>query len=152
MRRISLFIATFFLILVTVTTIGRAQQVIGDLYTRDGAAIKFGPVQDSVLVKTSTVENLTSLSPDYILINQNKDTLIITDNNRKILYSTNKSINSINPGEALRIISTSVLSELLLNGGIAGYVSFEIRGNNILTITKGEETLEGVQWCPPICP
>ena len=129
----------------------QATKVIGKLYTKADANQIYGKVNTSVTVNTSTILQTMEKSPDYLMFNIINGHLIILSGKRAVLYSTDLSITSVSKSTVFHVFSVSKIKELISVGGNNALSTVELRANNVLTVTNGEETMDASIICPPFC-
>ncbi len=154
MKKLFSILSLTILIIVSFNSFGFAQATgtIGKLYSRANADQIYGRVNSSVTVSTQTILQTIEKSPDYIMFNIINGNLIILNGKRAVLYSSDFSTKSVSRSTVFHYFSTSKLKELIQQGGNNPFTTIELRSNNILTITNGNETLEASLACPPNCP
>ena len=153
MKRIISILTITILTIITFNSLGYAQatKVIGKLYTKADANQIYGKVNTSVTVNTSTILQTMEKSPDYLMFNIINGHLVILNGQRAVLYSTDLSIASVSKSTVFHKFSVSKIKELISTGGNNVITTVELRNNNVLTITNGEETLDLGVVCPPNC-
>ena len=150
--RLLLTLATIIFLFISSSNYAQEQSVVGKLYTKADANTAYGPVQISVNVDTKVIEKLIKKSPDYIMFNIKSGKLMITSRKKQMLFSNDASLKSAAAGEIFQFVSTSKIKELLNLGGNGSITTIELRNDGKLTVTNGNETLEGMMYCPPYCP
>jgi len=128
----------------TQTTTG----VIGKLYTKDQANQIYGPVLQSISINTTSLSALAAKTPNYIMFNILNGQVVILNSYRSVLYGP---MTAVSASQVFRVFSTSIVNQLIQQGG-SPTTNIELRANNTLTVSNGEETLEMSYTCPPICP
>ncbi len=122
--------------------------VIGKLFTKTEANTLYGPVLKSVTINTSALSALLSRTPKFVLFNIINGQLYILNSNRSLLSGPSTALSA---SQQMRVASTSVFNQLIQKGG-ASTTTVELRGNGVLTVTNGNDTLEETTSCPPYCP
>ncbi len=118
----------------------------GKILNKEEANKLFGAVLVSKEMPTSTLKTLINQSSKVIMFNIiNNDSYILGDN-RKVLLPAGFSVSS---SEVFHAYSTSIVQELLDNGG--SQVTYIEQRKEVLTITNGDLTLEYSWICPPFC-
>ena len=121
--------------------------VIGKLYTKAQADQIYGPVLQSIPISTSTLSALAAKTPNYIMFNIINGKLAIANSARMVLSG---AMVSLSASQQMKVFSTSIVNQLIKQGG-ASTTTIELRANNTLTVTNGDNTLEMAQACPPWC-
>ena len=154
MKRAISILVSMILIVITFNSLGYAQatKVIGKLYTKADADQIYGKVNTSVTVNTITLQQAIEKSPDYLMFNIINGHLIILNRKRAVLYSTDAATTSVAMNVVFHVLSSSILKQLISTGGNNAFTTVELRDNDVLTITNGNETADNSFLCPPICP
>ncbi|OGU75849.1 MAG: hypothetical protein A2V93_01080 [Ignavibacteria bacterium RBG_16_34_14] len=118
----------------------------GKILSKEEANKLFGAVLVSKEMPTSTLQSLVNQSTKVIMFNFINNDGYILDNNRKVLLPAGFSVSS---SEVFHVYSTSIVQELLDNGG--SQVTYIEQRKEVLTITNGNYTLEYSIICPPVC-
>lgn len=146
MRKIYFLVALIFSQVLLFTVVCNSQDY-GKIISRDEADKLFDSVLVSVKMTAETVQDLISKTEKDVMFKIIENSVVILDNNRKVLYPEYKSVNS---EDVFTLYSVSVLKDLLSEGKTA-FVYIEQR-KEVLTITSGNYTLEFGSDCPPDCP
>ncbi len=119
----------------------------GELFTREAANQRFGPVLKSVNLPISTFLIFTNqVNNNQLMFRIQNNQVIILDGKRNVLYPSGIIINSQDVFTAYNI---SVINELLLNNS-GEYITIEQR-RDVLSISFGDMTMEVGSVCPPFC-
>lgn len=145
MRKIYLLVALIFSQVLLFSVVCNSQDY-GKIISRDEAQTLFGSVLVSVKMPVETLQDLVSKTEKVIMFKIIEDSVVILDNNRKVLFPDGKSVSS---KTVFTVYSISVLNELLSQGK-AAFIHIEQR-KEVLTITNGNYTLEYGAPCPPDC-
>ena len=121
-------------------------QTYGQLFTKQEADEKFGPVLQSVAISKLTFESFLTQTNNYIMFKVTDNKVIVVDNKRNAIFPKGVSINS---GDKFTLYSLSVVYDLLSKGK-ENTVYVEQRAD-VLSITTGGFTMEVGVWCPPMC-
>ena len=78
--------------------------------------------------------------------------LIILNRKRAVLYSTDAATTSVAMNVVFHVLSSSILKQLISTGGNNAFTTVELRDNDVLTVTNGNETADNLSLCPPWCP
>jgi hypothetical protein len=135
------------LAIIFLTSVSTLSQTYGEIFTKDEANKRFGPVLNSVSLQTSSFQGMLNQTNKYIMLKIKDGNAIILDSNRKAIYPIGKSVNS---ADVFSVYSASVMNELL-KLSTSENIFIEQR-NSVLTVSNGAYTLEMAVWCPPICP
>lgn len=122
--------------------------VVGKLYTKAEADQIYGPVLQSVTINTSALSAITAKTPNYIMFNIINGQLYILNSARTVLSGPATAVSA---SQVFRYFSTSIVNQLIQQGQ-ATSTTIELRGNDVLTVTNGDSTLEMSYPCPPYCP
>lgn len=141
-RDIKIFLFFFFLSIYFTPTYGQ-----GELFTREDANQRFGPVLKSIDLPLSTFSNLAGQTSAHLMFRIQDNNVIVLDGQRNVIYPVGTQINS---QDVFSVYSVSVINELITNGNETS-VSIEQR-QNVLSISYGQMTMEVGGLCPPICP
>ncbi len=118
----------------------------GEMFTKEVANQRFGKVQKSVELPTSTLQSLLEQTDSNIMFRVVDGGVIILDNNRNVIYPEDITISQ---DDVFSMFSVSVVNDLLSQGD---YPNVNIEGRDTaLTVTYGDHTLEVATLCPPIC-
>ena len=118
----------------------------GKILNKEEANKLFGAVLVSKEIPTSTLKALVNQSSKVIMFNFIQNDVYILGDNRKVLLPAGFSVSS---SEVFHVYSTSIVQELLDNGG--SQVTYIEQRKEVLTITNGNYTLEYSIICPPVC-
>jgi hypothetical protein len=121
-------------------------QTYGQLFTKQEADKKFGPVLQSITLPKPTVQNFLSKTNNYIMFRVENNNVIVLDNKRNVLFPQGHTINS---SDIFSMYSVSVIQELLSRAN-ENSVLIEQR-SEVLSVTYGGSTMELGVHCPPIC-
>ncbi len=120
----------------------------GQLFSREVANQKFGPILQSVDIPISTFLIFTNQSNvNHLMFRISNNQAIILDGQRNVLYPAGSQVNS---EDVFTVFSISVIKELLSNSN-GSFVSIEQRAE-VLSISFDQKTMEVGSFCPPICP
>ena len=142
----SLFILTF-VVLFSSTGLSQSLGVVGKIFTKTEANQKFGRVLNSVQMNTKLLMKLAEKTPEYVLFKVKNNHLIVLNKKRKVISG---NVKSVSKSEVFHLFSTQKLIELIQKGN-SPITTFEVRSNDILSVTSGAETLEESLSCPPFC-
>ena len=121
-------------------------QDYGKIISRDEADTLFDSVLVSVKMPVETVQDLISKTEKNIMLKIVEDSVVVLDNNRKVLFPEGKSVSS---EDVFTVYSISALKELISKSK-EEFIYIEQR-KEVLTITNGNFTLEFGAPCPPDC-
>ncbi len=124
------------------------QNVHGKLYSKDEADKQFGPVLESHQISVDDFKELLKKTRDSLMFHFEKGNLHIFDHTRKVIH-THGTARPFAPHEVVKRYSTSVINDLLAQGG-GPVVAVENRAN-VLSVTNGSTTMETGTDCPPYC-
>jgi len=153
MKKISLLsvFAIIFTLGLFSTNYSQTEKVIGKLYSKAEANSVYGAVKTSLKIDTEVLKHIISRTPDKILFNIVNGNLMVLNADRSVLFSNDVAQKSVKSDVIFHMFSTSQVAKLLELGGNNPTTTIELRDNNILTVTNGEESLEFSQICPPNC-
>ena len=123
-------------------------QVVGQIFTKEEANKKYGPVVESVSFPVRTLQVILDKAEKYIMFNILNKQLYILDENRTVLYPSGSTVDD---KQVFYYFSKSIVEGLINFTEKQPNVEIELR-KDVLSITHGAFTLELMQWCPPICP
>jgi hypothetical protein len=118
----------------------------GKIISRDEADTLFDSVLVSVKMPVETVQDIISKTEKNIMLKIVEDSVVVLDNNRKVLFPEGKSVSS---EDVFTVYSISALKELISKSK-EEFIYIEQR-KEVLTITNGNFTLEFGSPCPPDC-
>lgn len=121
-------------------------QTYGQLFTKQEADKKFGPVLQSITLPKPTVQNFLSKTNNYIMFRVENNNVVVLDNMRRVLFPEGQVINST---DTFSMYSVSVVQELLSRSN--ENVVFIEQRSEVLSVTYGGSTMEVAVHCPPIC-
>ena len=75
--------------------------------------------------------------------------LIILDVKRAVLYSTDAATTSVATYVVFNVLSSSMLKQLISTGGNNASTTIELRDNDVLIVTNGNENADNLPLCPP---
>ena len=146
MYKRSIFILSTLLILF-LTSVSTFSQTYGEIFTKEEANKRFGPVLRSVTLQTSVFQRLLNQTDNYVMFRIEGGNAIILDSKRRALHPAGRSVNS---ADVFSVYSVSVMNKLL-NLGASADLIVEQR-SSVLSISNGGYTLEVGVFCPPWCP
>lgn len=139
--------AAFFTLLVSLVIIPNSlAQTYGQLFSKQEADEKFGPVIHLVAISKPTIQNFLTQTNNYIMFKVKDNKAIVLDNKRNIIFPPGEIIKS---SDVFTMYSISVVYELLSKGN-ENNVYIEQR-SEVLSVTYGGSTMEIGVHCPPIC-
>ena len=139
--------STLLAILVCLAFINVTQaQTYGQIFTRQEADERFGPVLISVSISKQAVYSFLTRTNNYIMFNVKDNKAIVLDNQRRTIHPKTALINT---SDVFHMFSVSVVNQLLSLGNDDN-VYIEKR-NEVLSVSSGGYTMEVGVWCPPIC-
>lgn len=121
-------------------------QVAGKLFPEYVANQKYGAVIDSVEFPIKNLKNWLNQSHDYIMFKIVNNSLIVLDQDRKVIYPTGAKVDT---ADVFSMYSKSVVEDLISVGDTKAVV-FQQR-EKVLTVTVGNVTMEVSALCPPFC-
>ena len=140
--------STLFSIFISLVIISTSlAQTYGQLFAKQGADEKFGPVLQSIDISRSTFESFLTQTNNYIMFKVKDKNAIVLDNKRNVIYPEGILINS---NDKFTMYSVSVVNELISKGN-ENNVYIEQR-SEVLSISSGGFTMEVGIMCPPFCP
>ena len=145
MRKIYFLVALIFSQVLLFSVVCNSQDY-GKIISRDEADKLFDSVLVSVKMPVETVQDLISKTEKNIMLKIVEDSVVILDNNRKVLFPEGKSVSS---EDVFTVYSISALKELISKSK-EEFIYIEQR-KEVLTITNGNFTLEFGAPCPPDC-
>ena len=120
----------------------------GQLFSREAANDKFGPVLKSVDLPISTFLIFTNqANNNHLMFRIQGNQVIILDGKRNVLYPAGTVVNS---QDVFTMYNISVINELLSNNS-GEFITIEQR-KDVLSISFGDMTMEIGTPCPPFCP
>ena len=122
-------------------------QPYGQIFTKQEADKKFGPVLTSISFTKQDIQNFLTQTNNYIMFRIDNNSAIVLDNHRMPLYPIGVKMNST---DVYTMYSTSVLEELLSLGNNS--IVYVEKRENVLSVSNGGYTMEYGTICPPICP
>lgn len=122
-------------------------QTYGQLFTKQEADKKFGPVLESIALSKPTIQNFLSKTNNYIMFRVQGNKVIVLDNKRRVLFPEGQVINS---SDIFSLYSVSIIQDLLSRSN--ENVVFIEQRSEVLTVSTGGFTMEVGMLCPPICP
>lgn len=122
-------------------------QTYGELFSKQEADEKFGPVIQSVTISKPTLKEFLTQTNNYIMFKVLDNKVIILDAKRNVIFPRGEIINST---DIFTMYSVSVVNELLFMGN-EEKVYIEQR-SEVLSVSSGEFTMEVGTLCPPFCP
>ena len=134
--------ALIFIVVFTSTCLAQ-----GQLFTKEEADKKFGPVLNSVNVPVSIIYSLSNATSNHLMFRVEGNQAIILDGNRNSLYPSGYQVNS---DVVFTNFSVSMINQLI-SSNTSTFVAVEQR-QSVLSLTFGQTTLEVGAQCPPICP
>jgi hypothetical protein len=118
----------------------------GQLFTKEDANQRFGPVLKSIDLPVSAFTGLTNQTSNHLMFRIQGNQPIVLDGKRNVLYPAGTVVN---PQEVFTVYNISVINELLSNNS-GEFISIEQR-KDVLSISFGEMTMEVGTLCPPFC-
>jgi len=123
-----------------------ADEIIGQIFSKDEADKNFGPVLSSVKISSSQLTSLCSRANKYVMFNTKGGILSILKEGKTVLHPSGFKVDA---NEKYAVYSRSKIEELLSLG--KADTTFVERRKGVVSITNGQSTLEISDWCPPFC-
>jgi hypothetical protein len=118
----------------------------GKIISAAEADKQFGPVMNSISMKTDELLNLISNTEKSVMLKIIDNTVYVLGDGRKVLYPASAEVK---PDVVFHHYSKEMVLEII-NSNAAGELAVEQR-KDVLTITNGANTLEFAVLCPPFC-
>lgn len=110
------------------------------------ANVLFGEISESVWISENELSTYIKKCNHYIMFQIKNNKLYILDDKRNVLFPGSITVKD---DDVFHLFSKEKLSELIALSSVE-LIAVEKRGN-VLTITKGDYTLEYSAPCPPYC-
>lgn len=135
-----------FMLFVTLSTLSFSQTA-GKKFTKEEANTLFGNVINSIKMSTVSLKAIMDKTEKYLMFRVEDGEVKILGDNRKAIYPGADA--AVGKEDVYHVCSKSLIQELLdNNSGNSVYLETRL---NVFSITYGENTLEEMPPCPPIC-
>ena len=120
----------------------------GVVYSKEQANSIYGPVLVTKEIQSILLSKYFNQTNGKLMFRIYNDYVVILDDQRNQLYPGGASVGLT---DKFRVFSTELINEILTNGGNS-VTSIELRNNEVISLTNGDQTLEYGGFCPPYCP
>lgn len=135
-----------FILLAAVPTLSFSQTA-GKKFTKEEANTLFGKVVSTVKISTASLKAAMEKTDKYLMFRVMEGDVKILGDGRKAIYPGTDA--AVGKEDVYHVCSKSLILELLANNsGNSVYLETRL---NVFSITYGENTLEEMPPCPPIC-